>query len=266
MTPAGLPVLKNLEALIEPELLNSFPFGFLQKNQFLPVRGQDGGVLIIAADPLQIDLGEIQRIIGKEVSLASAPAEIILEAIEKFYYHPTSSRKIIEDLQDKEMEVLQEEINGESGDLLDLANKAPVIRLVNQILYRATTMRATDIHLQTTETSFRVRYRIDGLLYDMFVLPKKYQPAVISRIKIMSDLDIAEKRLPQDGRTTFKADSQQIDVRVSIIPTFFGESAVLRLLNKAAFLFDLEKLGLRGDTYDTFSRLIHYDHGIVLLT
>ncbi len=266
MTSPGSEIVKDIEPLVEPELLTSFPFSFLQKACFLPLRGENGKVLILTADPLQLDLGEIQSILGKEVKLQIGPADLILDIIQKYYYHPSSSKKIIADLQDKEMEVLQEEINGEGTDLLDLANKAPVIRLVNQILYRAVSMRATDIHLQTTETSFRIRYRIDGMLYDMFVLPRKYQPAVISRIKIMSNLDIAEKRIPQDGRTTFKADNQQIDVRVSIIPTFFGESAVLRLLNKASFLFDMEKLGLQGDTYETFNRLIHYDHGIILLT
>ncbi|MCM8756956.1 MAG: Flp pilus assembly complex ATPase component TadA, partial [Candidatus Omnitrophica bacterium] len=216
---SGVTRLSELEDFIDPEILNCFPFGFLEKNCFLPVRGENGGVVIVAADALRVDLGEIQRRLKVPLSLKTAPAEVILEAIHKHYYHPTSSKKIIDDLGDREMEGLQEEINGETGDLLDLANKAPVIRLVNQILYRATTMRATDVHVQSTETSLRVRYRIDGMLYDMFILPKKYQAAVISRIKIMSNLDIAEKRIPQDGRTTFKADSQQIDVRVSITPT-----------------------------------------------
>lgn len=267
MKSNGLPVIDNLESLIEPELLSKFPFTFLQRNCLVPVRGQNNGIILVGEDPVCIDLGEIKEILQENFSIARAQPDKILACLERYYYHPSSSQKIVEDLKtDEVMEVLPEELNGEGGNLLDLANKAPVIRLVNQIIYRAISMRATDIHLQTLEDSFKVRYRIDGVLHDIFVLPRRYQPALISRIKIISDLDIAEKRVPQDGRTAIKSDGVQIDIRVSIIPTFFGESAVLRLLNKSAFLFSMEKLGLVGEVFAIFDKLIHYDHGIILLT
>jgi len=261
-----IPVIENIEELIDPELLNKFPFSFLYKNCLLPLKSKENEIIIVSDNPLKIDIGEIKKVLNHEVKIACCSPEKILDFLERYYYHPSSSKKVIEDLKEEDIVHLQEEINEDQKNLLDLANKAPVIRLVNQIIYRAISMRASDIHLQTTETSLKVRYRIDGILHDIFVLPKKYQPAIISRIKIISDLDIAEKRIPQDGRTGIKVENRQIDIRVSIIPTFFGESAVLRLLDKSNFLFNIENLGLTGETFNSFNKLIHYDHGIILLT
>jgi len=259
--------IENLEEKIEPEVLNLFPYNFLKRNCFLPLNGEDGEIIIVTDDPLKIDIGEIRNIIKKEISLAVAPSEKIQECIEKFYYHPTSSKRVIEDLKEEEdITHIKEEDISDTTNLLDLANKAPVIRIVNQIIYRAISMRASDIHIQAMETEVKVRYRIDGILHDIFVLPKKFHPAIISRIKIISNLDIAEKRIPQDGRTSIKVDNKKVDIRISIIPTFFGESAVLRLLDRSSYLFTLEQLGFSKENYEKFNNLIHFDHGIILLT
>ncbi|HDN97768.1 MAG TPA: type II secretion system protein GspE [bacterium] len=262
----NFPFIKDIEKFIEPDLMNKFPYSFLQKNCIIPVRGEDGNIIIVGDDPLKIAIGEIKSIWNKDVKIAKSDSEKILECLEKYYYHPSSSEKIVNDLKEEEIAELQKEIDKETTNLLDLANKAPVIRLVNQIIYRALSMRASDIHLQTLENSFNIRFRIDGVLHDIFQLPKRYQPAIISRIKIISGLNIAEKRIPQDGRTTIKVDGRKIDIRVSIVPTFFGESAVLRLLDQSSFLLEMENLGLLENTYELFNKLIHYDHGIILIT
>ncbi|MGC8976196.1 MAG: type II secretion system ATPase GspE [Candidatus Ratteibacteria bacterium] len=258
--------IENFEERIDPEILNYFPYNYLKSNCFIPVVGDNGEILIITDDPLKLDIGEIKTILKKDIKFAFSTPEKINESIEKFYYHPTSSKKVIEDLNSEEIIQIEEDIDTDTSNLLDLANKAPVIRIVNQIIYRAISMRASDIHLQITENSLKVRYRIDGILHDIFILPKKFHPPIVTRIKIMSNLDIAEKRIPQDGRTSIKVDSKKIDIRVSIIPTFFGESIVLRLLDRATFLLSLEELGFSKENYEKFNRLIHSDHGIILLT
>ncbi len=258
--------LDNFEDRIDPEILNIFPYNFLKNNCFIPIVGDNGEIFIVTSNPLNIDVGEIKMILKRDVKVVISSEEKIIECIEKFYYHPTSSKKVIDDLNSEEILHIEEDIDPETSNLLDLANKAPVIRIVNQIIYRAISMRASDIHLQVTENSLKVRYRIDGFLHDIFVLPKKFHPPIVTRIKIMANLDIAEKRIPQDGRTSIKVDSKKIDIRISVIPTFFGESIVLRLLDRETFLLGLEELGFSEDNYNKFNQLIHYDHGIILLT
>ncbi|MCM8805046.1 MAG: Flp pilus assembly complex ATPase component TadA, partial [Candidatus Omnitrophica bacterium] len=258
--------IENFEDRVEPEILNLFPYNFLKNNCFIPVIGENGEIIIITGNPLNLDIGEIKTILKKDIRIALSNSEKINECIEKFYYHPSSSKKVIDDLSTEEILNIEEDIDSDTANLLDLANKAPVIRIVNQIIYRAISMRASDIHLQITEGSLKVRYRIDGILHDIFILPKKFHPPIVTRIKIMSNLDIAEKRIPQDGRTSIKVDSKKIDIRISIIPTFFGESIVLRLLDRTTFLFGLEELGFSEDNYRKFNQLIHSDHGIILLT
>jgi len=258
--------IENFEDRIDPEILNIFPYNFLKNNCFIPVMGDNGEIIVITSNPLNLDIGEIKAILKKDVKIMMSDEEKILESIEKFYYHPSSSKKVIDDLSSEEILHIEEDIDTETSNLLDLANKAPVIRIVNQIIYKAISMRASDIHLQLTENFLKVRYRIDGILHDIFILPKKFHPPIITRIKIMSNLDIAEKRIPQDGRTSIRVDGKKIDIRISILPTFFGESVVLRLLDRESFLIGLDELGFSEDNYEKFNKLIHSDHGIILLT
>jgi len=258
--------IENPEEMVDPELLSSFPFSFLKKNCLLPLKNAEGEIIVVTDDLLKTDIGEIRSKINKEIKIALASTESIQHCLDKYYYHPSSSQKVIDDLNSEEMAHLEQDIDVENMNLLDLANKAPVIRLVNQILYRAISMRASDIHIQAGESDVKVRYRIDGVLHDIFVLPRKYHPAIVTRIKIISNLDIAEKRVPQDGRTSIKVDGKKIDIRVSVIPTFFGESVVLRLLDRSTFLFSLAGLGFSKNNYEKFNELIHLDHGIILLT
>ncbi|MGC8805184.1 MAG: GspE/PulE family protein [Candidatus Ratteibacteria bacterium] len=260
---------EEIEKLIDQELLTKFPYSFLETFSFLPLKDAPGKILIATDNASKIDAGEIEQFTGKKLSFIEVDRQLIQNLLKKHYYNPASSQKIIQELsRDEAMidDAITEQLPAQNGDLLDLANQAPIIRLVNQIFYRAILMRASDIHLQSLEKFLKVRYRIDGMLHDVLTLPAKYQPAVISRVKIISDLDIAEKRIPQDGRTTVRVEDRQIDVRVSIIPTFFGESAVLRLLDQSTYNFGLNELGFFEDDLKKFDRLIHYDHGIILLT
>ena len=154
----------------------------------------------------------------------------------------------------------------ETADLLDDASDAPIIRLLNHVITQSIKARASDIHVEPVQNSFKIRYRVDGILYDLLAPPKWILPALISRIKVMSNLNIAEKRLPQDGRFEVKIGTQNIDVRVSIIPTTFGERAVLRLLNKSNILLSLSDLGLVEDRLSLLKELIETPNGIILVT
>jgi general secretion pathway protein E len=153
-----------------------------------------------------------------------------------------------------------------SEDLLATANKAPIIRLVNMILFQALKMRASDVHFQPFPDRLQVRYRIDGVLYDMEAPPKKVQDAILSRLKVMAAMDIAERRLPQDGRASVKLGDADVDIRVSSVPTSHGERIVLRLLDKSARLYSLEEIGLETDNLQLISKYIDYQHGIILVT
>jgi len=154
----------------------------------------------------------------------------------------------------------------QAEDLLDIASKAPVIKLVNLIIFEAVKARASDIHIEPYEKELRVRYRIDGVLYESISPPKQYQAAITSRVKIMANLNIAEKRLPQDGRIKIKITDREIDIRVSVIPVTFGERIVLRLLDRSSQLFTLSDLGFMPEKLSAFNRLIKLSHGIILVT
>ncbi|HNS31825.1 MAG TPA: ATPase, T2SS/T4P/T4SS family [bacterium] len=258
--------IENPEELVDPELLSLFPFSFLKNNCLLFLKNEEKEIIVVTDDLLKIDIGELRSKLNKELKIALSSTETINRCLEKYYYHPSSSKKVIDDLGSDNAIHLEDDLDTDGMNLLDLANKAPIIRLVNQIMYRAISMRASDIHIHCGESELKIRYRIDGLLHDIFILPRKYHPAIVTRIKIISNLDIAEKRIPQDGRASIKTDGKKIDIRVSIIPTFFGESVVMRLLDRSSFLFGLAELGFLDENYEKFNKLIHLDHGIILLT
>jgi general secretion pathway protein E len=151
-------------------------------------------------------------------------------------------------------------------DILDVANKAPIIKLLNMIMFQGLRMRASDIHLQPYDDRLQVRYRIDGILYDMDSIPKKVQDAVISRVKVMGKMDIAERRLPQDGRSTIRLGDGEVDVRISSVPTSSGERVVMRLLDLSARLYELEEIGLDERNLELINHYIHYTHGVIFVT
>jgi len=258
-----IPLKKDFEDSFSSELVGLIPFEFWQRWTALPIREKER-VFIISNDPLRLPRLEIEKRFNLPVELAFGLYSDISELLARNYWRP-SREKVRRDIS-----VAPEVTFGEDGavreNLLDLANKAPVIRMVNQIIFQALQQTASDIHLQPQENEFRIRYRVDGILHDVFNLPITMQPAVISRIKILSGLNIAERRLPQDGRTTVHLEDRPIDIRISILPTYWGEAAVLRLLDQASFLFSLQNLGFYPDELELAEKLIAYDHGIILLT
>jgi general secretion pathway protein E len=245
----------------------SVPIHFLKKYGMVPIITQDKA-FIAANDPLQFQpLDGLKLLLGMNGSeVVLAPHSIILSAI-NFAYDMSrdSAEQVIQDMQDEDGELIISSISG-TGDLLDDTSDAPIIRLVNLMLSQAVKERASDIHIEPTRTGLKVRYRVDGILYDRFSPPKHIQSALTSRIKVMADLNIAEKRLPQDGRIEIKIGNKNIDIRVSTIPIAFGERVVLRLLDKTRILLNVSDLGMPSARLKDFNRLIHTPHGIILVT
>jgi general secretion pathway protein E len=245
----------------------SVPIHFLKKYSMVPIITQDKA-FIAANDPLLFQpLDGLKLLLGMDGSeVVLAPRSIILSAI-NFAYDMSrdSAEQVIQDMQDADGELIISAIAG-TGDLLDDTSDAPIIRLVNLMLSQAVKDRASDIHIEPTQTSLKIRYRVDGILYDKLSPPKHIQSALTSRIKVMADLNIAEKRLPQDGRIEIKIGNKNIDIRVSTIPIAFGERVVLRLLDKTRILLDVSDLGMPSARLKDFNRLIHTPHGIILVT
>ena len=243
------------------------PIHFLKKYGMVPIITQDKA-FIAANDPLLFQpLDGLKLLLGMNgLEVVLAPHSAILSAI-NFAYDMSrdSAEQVIQDMQNMDGELIISAISG-TGDLLDDTSDAPIIRLVNLMLSQAVKERASDIHIEPTQTGLKVRYRVDGILYDRLSPPKHIQAALTSRIKVIADMNIAEKRLPQDGRIEIKIGNKNIDIRVSTIPIAFGERVVLRLLDKTRILLNVSDLGMPSARLKDFNRLIHTPHGIILVT
>jgi general secretion pathway protein E len=249
------------------DFTEKLPIQFVKKYGMLPVINSEKAFIAVN-DPLFFQpLDDLKLIMGMSTAeVVLAPHSAILAAI-NFSYDMSrdSAEQVLQNMQDEDSEIIFSAIAGAS-DLLDDTSDAPIIKLVNLILSQAVKDRASDIHIEPTQSGLKVRYRVDGILYDKLSPPKHIQSALISRIKVMSDMNIAEKRLPQDGRIEIKIGSKNIDIRVSTIPIAYGERVVLRLLDKTRVLLNVTDLGMPHDYRKDFTRLIHYSHGIILVT
>jgi len=200
------------------------------------------------------------------VKTALASRAAITAAIDVAYEQKsTVIEEVAEELNDQNLDRLVDEV-ASSDDLLDVVNRPPVIRLVNDILFRALQLRASDVHIHPYETKIQIRYRVDGILYDTLGLNRNVLPLVISRIKVMAGMDIAERRMPQDGRCSVRLGQREIDLRVSTVPTSYGERSVLRILDKSTGLFTLDELGLSKEDLESFDRTINRSHGVIFVT
>jgi len=264
----GIPMVANLgEEQVPADFVNRVPVNFARNYGLVAIGRENGTVRVATASPLDTyPLDELAGMMGCGVDPVLAPRTEITNLINKAY-----KRKA--DMVDEALDTLGEgDLLGltadieVSEDILDVANKAPIIKLVNMVLFQALKMRASDVHLQPYEDRLQVRYRIDGILYDMEAVPKKVQEAVISRIKVMGKMDIAERRLPQDGRATIKLGDGEVDIRISSVPTSQGERIVMRLLDLTARLLELQEIGLDDDDLKLVDRYIHYTHGIIMVT
>jgi general secretion pathway protein E len=264
----GLPFLDRIDLReVDPALISRLPIQYAKRFACLPL-GENGEVLRVAvADPRATQIvDDLRALYGRRVHPVVVPAAAILEAINLAYDSARGTAEaVMGDIEAGELDAVAHELE-EPHDLLDADDEAPIIRLVNSLLFQAVKDRASDIHIEPFEREVSVRFRIDGLLYDILKPPRRYHPTIVARIKIMAGLDIAEKRLPQDGRLRFRAAGRDIDVRVSIVPTQFGERAVLRLLDRTGALLTLEQLGLGGPNLVQIEKLIQRSHGILLVT
>ena len=264
-----LPYLPSLsDRLVPDDFVNNVPVGFARNYALVGVGRENGAMRVATAFPLDTHpMDDLASMVQCELEPILAPRAEITSLINRAYKDKSAG------LVDETMEGLREDdilkeaaAIDESEDLLATANKAPIIRLVNMVLFNALKMRASDVHFQPFPDRLQVRYRIDGVLYDMEAPPKKVQDAILSRLKVQAGMDIAERRMPQDGRATVKIGDSDVDIRISAVPTNYGERIVLRLLDKSARLYGLEEIGLEDDNLRKVEQYITYQHGIILVT
>ncbi len=263
-----LPVMERFGDVVVPkDFVEKVPVQFARHHNLVAVGESDGTIRVASCSPLETHpIDDLSAMLDRIVEPVLAPRAEITALINRAFQSKVDVvDEMLGDVDEKELAGLTKEVEG-SQDLLDIANKAPIIKLVNMILFQALKMRASDVHIQPYEDKLQVRYRIDGILYDMMAPPKKIQDAVLSRIKIMGKMDIAERRLPQDGGANVKLGDSDVDIRISSVPTIHGERIVMRLLDKSARLYDLEELGLEGEDIDIFKKFVDASHGIVLVT
>ena len=255
------------EQMTNPETIAQIPLKFLREQGVIPVTLDNDQVTLVTANPFNFQpLDELSGLLRIPYQIAVAPLSTIIDAINKFYPFE-SSKDVIEGLEEeKEFSPELDFTAIDETDILGSASEAPIIKLVNHILYQGVKQDASDIHIEPFEKELRVRYRIDGVLYPSITPPKRAQAAIASRIKIMANLNIAEKRQPQDGRIQIKIADKAIDIRVSVLPTVHGERIVMRLLDKAKTFKQLTELGLSDRDYRVLMQAIEQPNGIMLVT
>ena len=255
-------------SMIAPELSASLSVSFLKQRKAVPLGNGDQAPVIAINDPFDYEtIDHITRSMNRgfvETVLATE-TEIVKAVNLAFEEGPHTAEQVLKDIDEEESEQIFAEIE-ETTDLLEDTAEAPVIKLVNLMFSKAVKNRASDIHIEPYQQELAVRFRIDGLLYPMFAPPRRLHPAIISRIKVMAGLNIAEKRVPQDGRIEIRVGDKNVDIRVSTLPTVYGERAVLRLLDKSSRLFELHELGIPENQLARIRSLITLSHGIILVT
>lgn len=249
------------------EYVQEIPIQFLKKYAMVPIITANGAYVAIN-DPLLFQpLDDLKSLLGQETQeVVLAPHSAIASVINRSYdMSGDSAEQVIQDMNEEDTDLIISEIE-ETGDLLDDTSDAPIIKLVNLMLSQAVKARASDIHIEPSQNRLRIRHRVDGILYDMLSPPRHIQATLTSRIKIMAKMNIAEKRLPQDGRLEIRMADKDIDIRVSTLPTAFGERVVLRLLDKTNILLRVSELGMPEYQLEKFDKLIRSPNGIILVT
>jgi type IV pilus assembly protein PilB len=263
----GLPSIDLADVQLDPKLIRLVGDEFMQKNQVVPVRRSGSTLYLAMVDPFNVSvIDDIKFRSGYHVEVMVASETNIKTIIDR-HFNPTASIDgALADFEDEGMEVVKHDETFDLSEAEKTAEEAPVVKLVNLILADAISKGASDIHIEPYEKFMRVRERIDGVLYEVMRPPIQMKNAITSRIKIMSQLDIAERRLPQGGRFLIRMQNREMDFRVSVIPTLFGEKVVMRLLDKAKLQLDLTKLGFELDTLEIFRESIYRPYGMILVT
>ncbi|MCB9537862.1 MAG: type IV-A pilus assembly ATPase PilB [Myxococcales bacterium] len=264
----GVPSINLDEFEIDDDVIKLIPRELAHRHQVLPINRAGSSLIVAMSDPSNLNaIDELKFNTGYHVEVVVASEEAIRDAIARYYDESATYQEIMEGFNPEDVEVAEQEVEPNVVDLEKSSEEAPVVRLVNLILVDAIKKNASDIHIEPYEKSFRVRYRIDGVLYEIMNPPLKLKNAITSRMKIMSQLDIAERRLPQDGRIKIKmGGGREMDFRVSVLPTLFGEKIVLRLLDKSNLQLDMTKLGFEPAQIDVFKEAIYKPYGMVLVT
>jgi len=266
----GVPAISLKDFDIDEEVLKLIPRATAEKHQVVPVNRAGSSLIVAMSDPSNIfAVDDIKFLTGYNVEVVVASEEAIKEAIERYYAEKGPELvDVMQEFDDSEVAVIEADADDmNTVDLEKSAEEAPVVKLVNLILLDAIKKGASDIHVEPYEKDFRVRFRIDGVLYEVMKPPMKLRNAMISRLKIMSELDISERRLPQDGRIKLKlGKGKEMDFRVSVCPTLFGEKVVMRLLDKSNLQLDMTKLGFEEGQLKEFLEAIDRPYGMVLVT
>ncbi|HEY2775662.1 MAG TPA: type II secretion system ATPase GspE [Candidatus Binatia bacterium] len=267
-TRLGLAYAEGIDPLaIAPEVLARVTMQQCRRGRVLPVALEDGRLVVATSDPLRIGpLDDLRVVYGVEIDPVVVPEAALLEAVNRaFDLAADAAADVVSDLGGGSLADKAAELS-DAPDLLEAEDAAPVIRLVNSLIYQAAKDGASDIHIEPFERNSSIRFRIDGIMNEVLTPPRRLHAAVVSRIKVMARMNIAEKRLPQDGGIRTRVAGRELDIRVSTVPTAFGERVVLRLLDRSTTLLGLEESGISGDNLVALRRLIRQSHGIVLVT
>lgn len=253
-------------SLLPKHLASKLPYSFARKQLLLPIEDLETKIKVVIFDPLNLNaLEELRLLLNKEIEAVFAPQEIILQA-QEFFYHQNEEETSALLASFQEGDESKQQKQGESYDLLENKEEAPIIQLLNLIFSEAIRQNASDIHFEPFENDLKVRYRIDGVLQTRHLPTREHQTKLLTRIKVLAQLDIAEHRLPQDGRMKVKMGGREIDFRVSTLPTSYGERIVLRILDKGNLPVGLEKLGFLPSVLDQYKELLTLTEGIILVT
>ena len=252
---------------VDTKLVGGLSLTYARENLVLPLRLEGRRAEVAVADPLNTHaVDDLSVILKARVEIVVVPRAELLDAIHRVFDRRAGADKVVDDLADEDLGTIAHDLEEQTKDILDEDDEAPIIRLVNSILSQAIKERASDIHIEPFEKEIVVRFRKDGVLKEIVRAPRRYHSSVAARIKIMGNLNIAEKRLPQDGRIRIKIAGRDVDLRLSTVPTGHGERIVLRVLDKSAVLLDLEQLGFLEGKLETIEELIERPHGIILVT
>ncbi|MFY9269833.1 MAG: type II secretion system ATPase GspE [Candidatus Manganitrophaceae bacterium] len=250
--------------LIEPEILHLVPEILARRHQVIPLYKKSAALTLAMVDPLNVfAIDDIKRAAGCEIEPVMGKESEVMRAIDRYY---TGGASMEEAVREADRQGIGGETEGSVLDLSKLAEDTPVVKFVNTMIMQAIREEASDIHIEPDADLFRIRFRHDGLLREMMTTPRNLQAGVTSRIKIMAGLDIAEKRVPQDGRVQMRVGDREVDFRISTLPTLFGEKIVMRLLDKSRLLLSLTDLGFSNGTLQTFEKMIRRPYGLVLVT
>ncbi len=265
----GLQFIEEIDAKLVPkEFVENVPATYAQHHYLIGIRPDgENELTVVLSKPFDTNaVDNVSKLTNCPVKIAVATRAAITAAIDIAYEQKsTVVEEVAEELDQQNLDMLVDEV-ASADDLLDVVNRPPVIRLVNDILFRALQLRASDVHVHPYENKIQIRYRIDGILYDTLSLNRNVLSLIISRIKVMAGMDIAERRMPQDGRCSVRLGNREIDLRVSTVPTSYGERSVLRILDKSSGLFDLSEIGMSDEYLKIFDSLINRSHGVIFVT